>query len=133
MVSVKVIYTPKTGLYNTTAESDSDSEAELDFSAGHIGVQYVKVSVKEISSSYVVQNESLLLCDATNNLINVYLPSASPYEGRELSVKKTDISSNAVNLIPESNQKIDGENSSSIVGQWTTLKLVAHNSNWYVV
>lgn len=89
---------------------------------------------RKITSNFVtlLNNDVLLDCSALSSNVIVYLEASKNYDG-EYTIKKTDIGTNTVTIIPISGETIDG--SSSIVitlkNQYKTLKPV--NGGWTII
>lgn len=75
----------------------------------------------------------IVLADASSNAIKITLPSASICAGRQYIIKKIDSSANAVTIIPQSGQTIDGQTSISITAQNDLRRIVSNGANWYII
>lgn len=53
--------------------------------------------------------------------------------GNKITVKKTDSSTNAVTLDPNSSQTIDGSTTVAITAQYTSLTCISDGSNWLII
>lgn len=94
----------------------------------------VRSVVTVTTSTYaVVDDDYLILCDASSNAITVALPSASSKEGRELTIKKVDATGNAVTIDGDASENIDGSSSASISSQYESVTLISNGSDWYII
>ena len=93
--------------------------------------QTLKKATAVTSASYAVQSDdTALLCDDTNNHIDVLLPSASSPPTR-LTVKKlTQALFNGITVNPLGAQKIDGQSSVVLSGDKSVIRLLSDGSNW---
>ena len=73
-----------------------------------------------------------LLCNCTT-AITVNLPAASTFSGWVFNIKKIDSLANAVTVVPNGADKIDGETSQTISSQWTNMQLQSNGTNWYIL
>jgi len=73
-------------------------------------------------------------CDATSAAFAVTLPAASTYQGRKLTIKKTDSSGNAVTVARAGSDTIDGATTYALSAQWKYVTLVSDGSaSWFVI
>lgn len=85
-----------------------------------------------ISGDYTATNkDSLMLADASSGPITVTLPSAADAEGASYFIKKTDASTNAVNVT--SPETIDGIVTQVITLQYDVLNPVSNGTAWFLV
>ncbi len=75
--------------------------------------------------------DSLILADATSGPITVTLPSAADAEGLSLFIKKTDASTNVVEVT--SSDTIDGDVTQTITLQYDALNPVSNGTAWFLV
>jgi hypothetical protein len=94
----------------------------------------VKVDVITNNAS-LNENHFIVLANASTNSITITLPDASATLniGRLYVIKKIDSSSNAVIIQPQSGQTIDGQTNKVLTTQNEVIRLVASNSNWYII
>lgn len=103
----------------------------------YIRDSYVKENVVSVSSTpYTGTLKDLsktLLIDATSGAITVNLVSAViAGAGFEMSVKKTDSSSNIVTIDASTTETIDGSLTYLLSSQYATVTLVSNGTNWAV-
>lgn len=75
--------------------------------------------------------DSLILADASSGPITVTLPSASESNGASYFIKKTDASTNVVNLT--SPDTIDGITTQVITLQYDVLNPVSDGTAWFLI
>lgn len=80
----------------------------------------------------------LILVDATAGAGDVQLPSAAGNEGKTYTVKKTDAGINAVTVLPDGTELIDGAANFALAAQYDSVTLVAFTdaagvSGWAVL
>ena len=81
-------------------------------------------SVNNAASPYtVVATDTYIACDASSGAVTINLPAATG-TGREISVKKTDSSSNACTPTRNGTDTIDGATSYSLTVQYASSKVV---------
>ena len=79
-------------------------------------------------------NHSTVLVDASAGNVTVTLPAAKSLVGRVYTIKKIDVSTNAVIISGYGgNQTIDGETTQTIQFQWTSLRLQSDGNNWVIL
>jgi hypothetical protein len=83
------------------------------------------------TSDHTAADRQVVLADATNNNINITLPS--PTDGQLVTVKKIDSSNNAVNIITPSSETIDGQSSISITNQFTARETVSNGTDYFII
>jgi hypothetical protein len=74
-----------------------------------------------------------ILCNCASNAINVYLPAAITCTDRIYNIKKTDASSNYVNIIPYGSQSIDTSTSVVVTKQGSVYTVQSDGSNWQII
>jgi hypothetical protein len=91
-------------------------------------------SVREISGSdFANVNDDIVLCDATTGALNLRLPQASGRSGFIYRIKKTDASANAVTVLANAAETIDGAASVVLSSQNDFVVVVSDDSSWWVV
>lgn len=76
-------------------------------------------------------SDYLILIDASSGAVPVALPGNRL--GKQLVVKKTDASANAVTITPAPGETIDGSSSLDITAQWQTFTLMGISGGWAVL
>jgi hypothetical protein len=118
----------------TNISSGTLAAARIPAPAGDVGGTYAATLVKQIhdnttaitnaSSPYtVVSTDSFITCDATAGAVVITLPAATG-TGREISVKKTDSTTNACTPTRAGSDTIDGATSYSLTVQYAASKVV---------
>lgn len=92
------------------------------------------VQVVSVTADYTALDQDLVvLADATGGDITVTLPTATGREGRRIIVKKTDSSANTVTIDGNGSETIDGATTVALASQNELREIVSDLSNWYVV
>lgn len=90
------------------------------------------VNRSSVSSNTILTNNSdAVLVSAASGAVSITLPS--PSNGKLIYVKKTDSTSNAVNIIPSGVDTIDGNPRYSLLGQYDTVQMVSDGTNWFII
>ncbi len=94
----------------------------------------LKPRVASISADYTASDlDSVVLVDATSAGITVTLPDATVVSGKNITIKKTDASANAVTVDGNGSQKIDGATTASLASQNKYISIVSDGTNWHIV
>lgn len=88
-------------------------------------------NVTSQSSNYTASEVDIVLADASGGSITITLPS--PSTDIDITVKKTDSSSNAVDIATPGSETIDGSSSLSITSQYTSRTITSDGSNYFIV
>lgn len=92
------------------------------------------LSIVETSIDYITTTlDHIILCDATNNLVNIALYSAINNRGRTINIKKIDSSVNSVVIDGNGSQRTDGNLTFSLLVEDETVTLVSNGSNWFII
>lgn len=97
-----------------------------------LGIGSMPVVTKTGSYNATI-SDGLILCDCTTGAMTIGLPAAATATGKELIVKKIDVSANAVTLDANLAEKIDGQLTQIISSQWTAVDMICDGSNWFIV
>lgn len=85
-----------------------------------------------ISSDYSVPSSGdIIFTDSTSNPINVYIPTAIPFGGKEILIKRV-AGENLVTVIASGSEKIDGQSSITMFHLYESINLFSDNSNWFI-
>ena len=85
-----------------------------------------------VSTSTTDRNKTLLI-DATSGAITVnLLAAATAADGFQITIKKTDSSSNDVTIDGNASETIDGSTTLVLDGENNSVTLVCDGSNWFV-
>lgn len=71
--------------------------------------------------------------DATAGPIQVTLPRADGIGGKEIFVKKIDSGTNAITIVPQVGQTIDGETVQTLSNSGDAIHVVSDNENWEIL
>lgn len=83
------------------------------------------------SPTYTIAGiNQLIKCDCTSNAIAVILPTATTNNGRTITIKKTDVTSNLLTIIPNVSETINNDASLIIQYQNNSATLISDGSNW---
>jgi len=74
-----------------------------------------------------------IFANATSGAIDVTLYAATSNGGKTLTIKKTDSSSNTVDIIRAASETIDGSTTVTLNHQNESITLISDNSNWFIV
>lgn len=77
--------------------------------------------------------DDLILCDATSGAFTVTLPKAADNNGKELTVKKTDASANAVTLDGNGSETIDGAATVALSSRYASRTIRSDGTNWHII
>ena len=100
----------------------------------HVSGSIAFVPTTLLTGAYaVVGTDSILLSNAISGSIDITLPSAASFVGRQLTIKKIDASLNLVNVSGSSGQLIDGQIVQSIATQYTSMTIVSDGSAWFII
>jgi hypothetical protein len=73
------------------------------------------------------------MVDASGGAISVFLPASLSVRGMEIDIKKIDNSGNAVTIVPNGAETVDGESSLLINSQYGCFTLIANDNDWVIV
>jgi hypothetical protein len=90
-------------------------------------------NIKSITASYTATlADEKIYANATGGAITVTLPAAATSKGKVYSIKKIDLSANAVTIDGNASETIDGALTKIINTQWTAVSIYCNGSGWYV-
>lgn len=96
--------------------------------------QALTAAVREVSASGpVLENDYVVLVDATGGNVILDLPAAATNRGALVTVKKLDASVNTVTVEPNASETIDGAANKSLSTQFEKITLVCDGTEWWVV
>ncbi len=93
----------------------------------------IEFNVNTITADYTVDDQNLILADATSGVITVTFLPASMIKGVLYIVKKIDASGNAITLDGNGSETIDGASTASLASQYDVLRVVSDGSNLFTV
>lgn len=76
---------------------------------------------------------NIIFANCLNNPITISLPTAASVANKFFKIKKIDNTLNQVIVVPNGQEKIDGDSSIIISYQNTTVDLVSDGNNWYIL
>jgi len=94
-------------------------------------INYDNKRVVTISENHSAKYGEIILSDASAGAISVTLPE--PKKDMVVIVKKIDSSTNAVTILPNGSETIDGGTSFSLANQNDYVRLVSDGTNWYSI
>jgi hypothetical protein len=101
--------------------------------SGEVG-QPLVTEIDNGDSPYTqLADDWLVLCDCTAGDITVNLLTASGVEGREITFKKVDSSTNKVVIDPDGTETVEGETDGNITLEGESWTLVSDGANWRIV
>jgi hypothetical protein len=90
--------------------------------------------IRTIAANYTVQaDDYTLLVDASAGAVSITLPSSVNEADRLLVIKKIDVSSNNVTILPGSGETIDGEASYALATQNESVSLHCNGQNFFAL
>lgn len=94
----------------------------------------LKPSVVSVTSAYSATDlDSVILVNATGGAITVTLPDTAVVTGKQLTIKKTDVSVNVVTVDGNGAQTIDGAATASLAAQNKYISIVSDGTAWHIV
>jgi hypothetical protein len=97
--------------------------------AERVGYRVVNADVAVTSTDYIISADA----SAVPQALTITLPSAVGHRGRVMIVKKTDASSNRVQVVPINGQMIDGVATKALKTRWSVLRVASDGANWLIV
>jgi hypothetical protein len=97
-----------------------------------LGALTTALSTKTTTYTITVA-DSVILADATSAAFTVNLPTAVGITGRQYTIKKIDVSANAVTLDGNGSQTIDGATTRVLSTQYESVKVISDGANWFIV
>ena len=96
-----------------------------------LGRDWKKRSITGTDSVVAADRHKILLCDATSAAFTLtLLAAATAADGFQLTIVKTDASSNAVTIDGNSSETIGGATTFTLSGQGDAATLICDGSNW---
>ena len=116
------------GTYPAGKATFLDSNGILTFSKSPV-VPYATITGNTIATASNVA----IFANATSGAIDVTTYAATSNGGKTLIIKKTDSSSNTVDIIRSGSETIDGVTTITLSHQNESITLMSDNSNWFIV
>jgi hypothetical protein len=85
------------------------------------------------ASATMIDTDALILANATSGDVTVTLLTAKARTGRDIFVKKTDSSANAVIIDPEGSETLDGAATISLLSQNAVRGYRSDGTNWRLI
>ena len=125
----------ESGTYRVILKDSDDVEIwDRDPVDGAIGTSG---TVDEITSNYTItlsDATKLLAVDASSGAVVItLLPAATATDGFEITIKKTDTSTNSVTIDGDGSETIDGDASKVLTTQNQSIRIRSDGANWQVV
>lgn len=126
------------GTYNTPSgtnylDSTTSIQNAVETLDGAIGSQ--KIVVKTTNYSVTEENQ-LIIANATSGAINITMPPPANCFSNSCSltitITKSDITSNKVNILPNASETIVGETSQYLQSEGEILTFITDGSNWHL-
>ena len=95
-----------------------------------IDVTHSVVTKTFLQTGYEALNDQTVLVNATAGATTILLPD-SPESGWTATVKKIDVSANAV-TIDGNGDNIDGASTKLLAAQWDSLSVISNGTNWFI-
>ena len=95
----------------------------------------LSTGVINISGDYHVETADyqIIICDASDGNITVYLPRASTETDKTYYIKKIDSSNHIVTVKPYGTETIDGQPQLDITIQYECYKIVCTGVKWWII
>ena len=77
--------------------------------------------------------DQVILMNASGGARTVNFYTAVGNSGNKITINKTDSSTNAVTLDPNSTQTINGSATYSISAQYTSITCISDGANWFII
>lgn len=85
---------------------------------------------KVVRAAYTADStDRLILADGTTAAFTVTLPSASRVQGMEVTIKKTDVSANAITV----GGTVDGAVNPTLATQYKAMTVVSDGASWHKI
>lgn len=78
-------------------------------------------------------NDAFIPVDCTSGAVTVTLKPAAEAEGKRLTVKKIDSTSNALTVDGDGSETIDGSTTAVITCQYDSICLMSTGTSWFIV
>lgn len=83
------------------------------------------------ASTTLLATHTTVLVDATGGAVTITLPPVSQHPSRVYTIKKVDVSANAVTVTANAAETIDGSNTYSLATQWKSVTVISDGTQWY--
>ncbi len=97
------------------------------------GGSFAAALVSKTGTYAVLATDFVVLNDATAAAYSVTLPTAASIAGRLYTLKKTDVSANAVTVHTTGGQLIDGASTYALALQYKYVTVVSDGANWNII
>ena len=85
------------------------------------------ILIETVTTTYTIEADKFYIrADATGGAFAVTLPAALNSQGRQLLIKKVDVSGNAVTVTRAGSDTIEGNNTVSLSSQWDKTHLISN-------
>lgn len=92
-----------------------------------------KVSTVSKTANYTaVETDDIILCNSSGGAFTVTLPAAATYNGKILTIKKTNSQLTAVTVDGNASETIDGQTTIKLTGQYDYICIISDGSNWHI-
>lgn len=81
----------------------------------------------------ITSTDSVILANATTAPFTVTLSTAVGCAGRQYTIKKTDVSANAVTVDGNAGEAIDGNLTHALNAQYQSITIVSNGANWFII
>ena len=95
----------------------------------------LNIQEPENSITLTVEDNNVVLCDASSSPFTVTLPVAADSTGKMFRIKKIDASANAVSVTgsEDDDALIDGGVFAVIEDQWECITITSNGTDWYIL
>jgi len=84
-------------------------------------------------STTLTINENVVICDCAFGPMNIGLPVALLFNGRQFTIKKKDSTANAVTVNTQNSEQIDGSLTYTLFSRNETINVVSDGSEWFII
>ena len=99
-----------------------------------MGEKGLVVNISAVSTTYIiVDDDDVIICDATSAAFTVTLPVAADNIGKTYHIKKIDISANAITVDGNGSETIDDGATAIITTQYECITVVSDGTEWWIV
>lgn len=89
--------------------------------------------VSKTANYTAMDDDFVILCDATSGAITVTLPTAAGRKGKAFCIKKIDSSANTVTIDGNASETIDGATTKVLSTQYSAKWIISDGANWVVI
>lgn len=100
---------------------------------GHLSQAKIRYDVQVITSDLTAGEAKWYQLDATGGDLTVTLPAANLYPAETYQFTRMDATANAISVVPDGSETINGATTLSIVTQYETYTLISDGFEWVII